>query len=129
MLRRDATAMVERMAGQARRAGLEHPVAAAVALFLRVGQRAGLEQFAERTGGVITRLVEVESGAVRFCELPSQFGSLALELEIDLLSLADLERERQRLPADDRNRSRPALRNGRDTRCLLSGYLPPLSVK
>lgn len=92
MLRRDATAMIERMAVQARTAGLDHPVAAAVALGARVSQLAGPEDFAERIGVALPQLVEAEAGTVRFGDLPRALGSLLLTLEIDLLSLADLER-------------------------------------
>ena len=91
MLRRDATAMVERMARQARRAGVDHPVAAAVALSLRVPQLVGPEEFAERTGVALSRLVEAEAGTVRFGDLPIEFDPLLCELALDLLSLADLE--------------------------------------
>jgi hypothetical protein len=92
-LRRDATAMIERMAVQARTAGLDQPVAAAVALGARVSQLAGPEDFAERIGVDLSRLVEAEAGAVRFGDLPPGIGRLLLELEVDLLSLADLEVE------------------------------------
>jgi hypothetical protein len=47
MLRRDATALVEHMAGPARRAVFDHPVAAAVAFSVRVGQQTGPERFAD----------------------------------------------------------------------------------
>jgi hypothetical protein len=90
-LRRDATAMVERMAAQAHDAGLVHPVAAAVALAARVSQLAGPEEFAERTGVPITRLVEAEAGTVRFGELPLAYDAVLAELGLELLSLADLE--------------------------------------
>ena len=103
-LRRDATAMIERMAVQARTAGLEHPVAAAVALGARVSQLAGPEDFAERIGVALPRLVEAEAGTVRFGDLPSALGPLLQELDIDLLSLADLERE-WRLEAAEERRS------------------------
>lgn len=91
VLRRDATAMVERMAVQARRAGVDHPVAAALALAARVSRLAGPEEFAERTGVPIARLVEAEAGAVRFGELPRAYGPVLDVLGVDLLSLADLE--------------------------------------
>lgn len=93
ILRRDATAMVVRMAVQARTAGLDHPVAAAVALAARVGQLVGPEEFAERTGVPIAQLVEAEAGTVRFGDLPWGYDSVLGALDVDLLSLADLEAE------------------------------------
>lgn len=93
MLRRDATALVERMAVRARAAGVDHPVAAAVALAIRVSSLAGPEALAERLGIPLARLVEAESGAVRFGDLPAAYDRLCAELSLDLLSLADLERE------------------------------------
>lgn len=95
-LRRDATAMVERMAVQARAAGLTHPVAAAVALAARVGNLAGPEEFADLTGIPLAHLAEAESGAVRFGELPAGYDGVLASLEVDLLSLADLEAEWRR---------------------------------
>lgn len=92
-LRRDSTAMVERMAVPARAAGLAHPVAAAVALSARIGQLAGPEEFAERIGMSVAQLVDAESGAVRFGDLPVELDPLLADLSLDLLSLADLERE------------------------------------
>jgi imidazoleglycerol phosphate dehydratase HisB len=94
-LRRDATAMVERMAVRARAAGLEHPVAASVTRSARVSRLAGPEDFAERLGVPVARLVEAESGIVRFGDLPIELDSVLGTLDIDLLSLADLEREWQ----------------------------------
>ncbi len=99
MLRRDATAMVERMAVQARTAGLEHPVAAAVALAIRVSSLSGPETFAERIGLPMARLVEAESGAVRFGELPAAYDRSCAALDLDLLSLADLESQWERAEA------------------------------
>ena len=98
LLRRDATAMIERMAVQARMAGLEHPVAASVALAARVSQLAGPEKFADRNSIPIAQLVEAEQGAVRFGELPSGLDPVLAVMGVDLLSLADLEHEWQ-LPA------------------------------
>jgi len=95
LFRRDATAMIERMAVQARTAGVGHPVAAAVALAARVSQLRGPEEFADRNGIPITRLVEAESGSVRFGDLPAGLDSVLSGMNIDLLSLADLEREWQ----------------------------------
>lgn len=92
-LRRDATALVERMAVRARAAGVDHPVAAAVALATRVSSLSGPEAFAERLGLPLDRLVEAESGAVRFGELPVAYDRICVELQLDLLSLADLEAE------------------------------------
>lgn len=92
LLRRDATAMIERMAAQARTAGLDHPVAAAVALAARVSQLAGPEGFADRNGISISQLVEAEAGSVRFGDLPAGLDSVLSGMDIDLLSLADLER-------------------------------------
>ena len=93
LLRRDATAMIERMAVHARTAGLEHPVAAAVALAARVSQLSGPEEFAERTGIPVTRLAEAEAGCLRFGELPQGYDTVLAGLGADLLSLADLDRE------------------------------------
>lgn len=98
-LRRDATAVVERMALEGRRAGLVHPVAAAVALAVRVSALAGPEAFAERLGIPLSRLVEAESGTVRFGDLPIVYDRPCGELGLDLLCLADLER-RWRTDAD-----------------------------
>ncbi|MEM7141933.1 MAG: hypothetical protein AAF548_12970 [Actinomycetota bacterium] len=95
-LRRDATALVERMAVQARTAGVDHPVAAAVARAARVSSLSGPEAFAERIGVSVVRLVESESGAVRFGDLPIAYDDTLGELGVDLLSLADLEAEWRR---------------------------------
>jgi hypothetical protein len=91
LMRRDATAMVERMAVHARTAGVEHPVAAAVARAARVSELIGPEEFADRHGVPIARLVEAEAGTVRFGDLPSAYDAVLASLGIDLLSLADLE--------------------------------------
>ncbi|MDW3216980.1 MAG: hypothetical protein R8F63_00095 [Acidimicrobiales bacterium] len=93
MLRRDATALVERMAVRARAAGVDHPVAAAVALASRVSSLVGPEAFAERLGIPLDRLVAAESGAVRFGDLPVAYDGPCAALGLDLLSLADLERQ------------------------------------
>ena len=98
LLRRDATAMIEGMAVQARTAGLLHPVAASVALAARVSQLTGPEEFADRNGIPIAQLVEAESGSVRFGDLALGFDPVLAVMGIDLLSLADLECEWQ-LPA------------------------------
>jgi len=87
--------MIERMAVQARNAGLDHPVAAAVALAARVSQLTGPEEFADRNGIPLAQLVEAESGCVRFGELPLGFDPILSLMDVDLLSLADLEREWQ----------------------------------
>ncbi len=92
-LRRDATAMVERMAAQARRAGAEHPVAAAVAQAARVGQLCGPEAFARRTGIPAAVVAAAESGSVAFGRLARGYDPVVAELGVDLLSLADLERQ------------------------------------
>lgn len=91
-LRRDATAVVELLAVRARTAGVDHPVAAAVAQAARVSLLAGPEDFAERIGLPLDRLVEAESGAVRFGDLPIEFDPVLGSLGLDLLSLADLAR-------------------------------------
>lgn len=91
LLRRDATAMVERMAAQVRAAGFGHPVAAAVALAARVSELTGAQEFADRHGVPLARLVEAEAGIVRFGELPQAYDPVLATLGIDLLSLADLE--------------------------------------
>ncbi len=102
-LRSDATAMVERMAVQARRGGAAHPVAAALASAARVSRLAPVEEFAERTGIPIARLVEAEAGAVPFGELPREYDSVFASIDVDLLSLADLERQwRDGAPAQRR---------------------------
>ena len=101
VLRCDATAMVERMAAQAHGAGLEHPVAASVALAARVSRLAGPEDFADRIGITVNRLVEAEAGAVRFGELPPQLDPVLADLGLDLLSLADLEVELRSGGSDD----------------------------
>lgn len=91
--RRDATAMVERMAAEARAAGVDHPVAAAISRAARVSALCGPEEFAGRIGVPIDRLVEAESGSVRLGELPVELDGVLGELALDLLSLADLARE------------------------------------
>ena len=91
LLRRDATAMVERMAVHARAAGVDHPVAAAVARAARVGALSGPQEFADRYGIPITRLEAAEAGTVRFGELSQAYDPVFAALGIDLLSLADLE--------------------------------------
>lgn len=101
MLRRDATAMIERMAVQARTAGLLHPVAAAVALGARVSLLTGPEDFVERTGVSLAQLVEAEAGTVRFGDLPAAYGPLLEDLDLELLSLADLECEWRRARAEE----------------------------
>ena len=99
-LRRDATAMVERMAARGRAAGLDHPVAAAIALAARVGALAGPETFAERHGIAPAELAAAEAGGIRFGALPPAYGALAVALGLDLLSLADLEAAWMRLDAE-----------------------------
>lgn len=103
-LRCDATAMVERMAARGRAAGLDHPVAAAVALATRVGALAGPDTFAERHGIAPAELAAAEEGDIRFGALPPVYGALAVALGLDLLSLADLEATWVRL---DVERGRP----------------------
>lgn len=98
-LRRDATAIVERLAGRGRTAGLDHPVAAALALAVRIGELAGPEAFAERHGIAPAELAAAEAGVVRFGALPPVYGALAVALGLDLLSLADLEATWVRLDA------------------------------
>lgn len=95
-LRTDATSLVERMAVRARAAGVDHPVAASVALATRVSVLAGPEAFAERIGIPVTRLVEAESGTVRFGDLPAAYDPACAALALDLLSLADLEAQWRR---------------------------------
>lgn len=102
-LRSDATAMVERMAVQTRRNGAAHPVAAALASAARISRLAPLEEFAERTGIPLARLVEAEAGAVPFGELPREYDAMFASIDVDLLSLADLEAQwSQRTPAQRR---------------------------
>jgi hypothetical protein len=91
VLRRDATAMVERMAVQARAAGVAHPVAAAVACAARVGALTGPEDFAERHGIPIAELSAAEAGLIRFGDLPRAYDPVLAALGLDLLSLADLD--------------------------------------
>ncbi|MEZ5247244.1 MAG: hypothetical protein R2707_19315 [Acidimicrobiales bacterium] len=90
VMRRDATAMVERMAAQARAAGVVHPVAAAVARGARVSELIGPEEFAERHGLSVPELLAAEAGDTRFGELPSGYDRVLAALGLDLLSLADL---------------------------------------
>lgn len=90
-LRCDATAMVERMAAQARDGGAAHPVAAALASAARMSRLAGPEEFADRTGIPVARLVEAEAGSVPFGQLHAAYDPLFASLGFDLLSLADLE--------------------------------------
>lgn len=90
-LRCDATAVVERMAVEARRAGVAHPVAAALARSARMSHLAGLEAFARYLGLPVEHLRAAEEGVVRFGELPRVYDAVIGGLGIDLLSLADLE--------------------------------------
>lgn len=90
-LRCDATAVVERMAVEARRAGVPHPVAAALARSARMSRLAGPEAFAECLGIPRERLDDAEAGVVRFGDLPPAYDPVLGGLGIDLLSLADLE--------------------------------------
>ena len=99
-LRRDATAVVERMAVQARAAGFRHPVAAAVALAARVSELADPATFAERHGIGAAQLAAAEAGTVRFGALPAAYDPVVVALGLDLLSLADLESTWVRLRAE-----------------------------
>lgn len=99
-LRRDATAMVERMAVRGRAAGLDHPVAAAIALAARVSELAGPEAFAERHGIAPAELAAAEAGVVRLGALSPGYGSIVVALGLDLLSLADLEASWARLDVE-----------------------------
>jgi hypothetical protein len=102
-VRSDATATVERMAVQARRNGAAHPVAAALASAARISRLAPLEEFAERTGIPTARLAEAEAGAVPFGELPRDYDAVFASIDVDLLSLADLEAQwRQQTPTQRR---------------------------
>lgn len=88
--------MIERMAVTARGAGLEHPVAAAVALAARVSRLSGPEEFAEGAGFSLDQLEAAEGGRLRFGELPPAYDPILAALDVDLLSLADLEIEWRR---------------------------------
>lgn len=92
-MRCDATSVVERMARRAHAAGVGNPVAASVVLGARISRLSGLEDFARRIGVPAVRLAEAEAGTVRFGELPAELGPVLAGLGLDLLALADLERE------------------------------------
>ncbi|MEQ8839835.1 MAG: hypothetical protein RIB98_02565 [Acidimicrobiales bacterium] len=88
----DATAMVERLAGRAHTAGLDHPVAAALALAARMSRLCGPEEFAAAAGLSSAEVVAAEAGAVPFGSLPRAYDALFAAMGVDLLSLADLAR-------------------------------------
>lgn len=91
-LRCDATSVVERLAVRARAAGLAHPVSASLARAARIAHLAGPEDFADRLGVPVQRVLEAESGMVSFGDLPIEFDVVLADLQLDLLALADLER-------------------------------------
>ena len=92
-LRRDATAVVERMAVQARSIGVDHPVAAALARATRVGQLCGVEEFARRNEMTTAQVTAAESGVVAWGDLPWGYDTPAAAMGLDLLSLADLQHQ------------------------------------
>lgn len=88
----DPTRVIESLARRlgARRA--EHPVAGALAQAARGRARLDQAGFAARVGVSVELVRACERGDVPLGDLPSRLGSLALELDADLLGLADLER-------------------------------------
>lgn len=88
----DATSVFERLAVAARREGVRHPVAAAVARGVRMHHLATLEGLSARLGVAESLLAAAEAGEIAFAALPPPLGRVLVSLEVDVLGLADLAR-------------------------------------
>jgi hypothetical protein len=89
---RDATSVIERLAAGARRRGVPHPVAAAIARGVRIHGLATPEDLADLLGLSVESVVAAESGEVAFGDLPAPYGRVLAAIEVDVLGLAELAR-------------------------------------
>jgi len=87
----DVTTLTERIAVQLAAEGLQHPVAAAVAIALRGASGLAPVGFAAEVGLTEAELQNIEAGQVSLPDLPASLGARMLNARLEPLSLADLD--------------------------------------